>query len=78
MVPIRTFRDALFPKQVTGQELFFAVYYSKPALTNGTYVIKLPNYCKLMSANLHLDYYRLRLERDRESTVLIKRDRNVK
>ena len=32
MVPFRTFRGPLFSKQVTGQELFFAVSYSKPAL----------------------------------------------
>ena len=32
MVPFRTFRGPLFPKPVTGQELFFAVSYSKPAL----------------------------------------------
>ena len=39
MVPFRTFRGPLFPKPVTGQELFFAVSYRKPALvefhTNG-------------------------------------------
>ena len=32
MVPFRIFRGPLFPKPVTGQELFFAVSYSKPAL----------------------------------------------
>ena len=32
MVPFRTFRGPLFPKPVTGQELFLAVSYSKPAL----------------------------------------------
>ena len=31
-VPYRTYRGPLFPKPVTGQELFFAVSYSKPAL----------------------------------------------
>ena len=29
---IRSFRGILFHKPVTGQELFFAVSYSKPAL----------------------------------------------
>ena len=33
MVPFRTFRGPLFPKPVTGQELFFAVSYSKLVLT---------------------------------------------
>ena len=32
LVPFRTFRGPLFPKPVTGQELFLAVSYSKPAL----------------------------------------------
>ena len=32
MVPFKTFRGPLFPNPVTGQELFFAVSYSKPAL----------------------------------------------
>ena len=32
MVPFRTFRGPLFPKPVTGQELFLAVSYSKAAL----------------------------------------------
>ena len=32
LVPFRTFRRPLFPKPVTGQELFFVVSYSKPAL----------------------------------------------
>ena len=32
LVPFRTFRGPLFPKPVTGQELFFAVSYSKLAL----------------------------------------------
>ena len=32
MVPFRTFREPLFPKPVTGQELFLAISYSKPAL----------------------------------------------
>ena len=32
LVPFRTFRGPLFPKPVTGQDLFFAVSYSKPAL----------------------------------------------
>ena len=32
LVPFRTLRGPLFPKPVTGQELFFAVSYSKPAL----------------------------------------------
>ena len=34
LVPFRTFRGPLFPKPVTGQELFLAVSYSKPALTS--------------------------------------------
>ena len=34
LVPFRTVRGPLFPKPVTGQELFFAVSYSKPALTD--------------------------------------------
>ena len=32
LVPFRTFRGPLFPKPVTGQELFLAISYSKPAL----------------------------------------------
>ena len=32
LVPFRTFRGPLFPKPVTGKELFLAVSYSKPAL----------------------------------------------
>ena len=32
LVPFRTFRGPLFPKPVTGQELFLAVSYSKPTL----------------------------------------------
>ena len=32
LVPFRTFRGPLFPKPVTGQELFLAVSYSKLAL----------------------------------------------
>ena len=32
LVPFKTFRGPLFSKPVTGQELFFAVSYSKPAL----------------------------------------------
>ena len=32
LVPFRTFRGPLFPKTVTGQELFLAVSYSRPAL----------------------------------------------
>ena len=32
LVSFITFRGPLFPKQVTGQELFLAVSYSKPAL----------------------------------------------
>ena len=32
----------------------------------------------LMSKNLPLDYYWLKLERDRESLILIKLDRNIK
>ena len=32
LVPFRTFRGPLFPKPVTGQELFFAVSYSKLGL----------------------------------------------
>ena len=32
LVPFRTFRKSLFPKAVTGQELFFAISYSKLAL----------------------------------------------
>ena len=32
LIPLRTFRGPLFPKPVTGQELFFAVSYSKTAL----------------------------------------------
>ena len=32
LVPFRTFRGPLFPKPVTGQELFLAVSYSKPVL----------------------------------------------
>ena len=32
LVPFKTFRGLLFPKPVTGQELFFAVSYNKPAL----------------------------------------------
>ena len=32
LIPSRTFLGSLFPKPVTGQELFFAVSYSKPAL----------------------------------------------
>ena len=31
LVPFRTFRGPLFPKPVTGQELFFAISYSKLA-----------------------------------------------
>ena len=31
---IRSFRGSLLPKPVTGQELFFAISYSKPALAN--------------------------------------------
>ena len=31
-IPYRIFRDPLFHKPVTGQELFFAVSYSKPVL----------------------------------------------
>ena len=31
-MPFRIFRGPLFHKSVTGQELFFAVSYSKPAL----------------------------------------------
>ena len=34
LVPFRTFRGPLFPKPITGQELFFAVSYSKPALAS--------------------------------------------
>ena len=34
LVPFRASRGPLFPKPVTGQELFFAVSYSKPALTH--------------------------------------------
>ena len=34
LVPFRTFRGPLFPKPVTGQELFFAISYSKLALTS--------------------------------------------
>jgi hypothetical protein len=34
LVPFRTFRGPLFPKPVTGQELFLAVSYSKPALAS--------------------------------------------
>ena len=33
-----TFRDPLLHKPVTGQELFFAVYYSKPALEKVCYL----------------------------------------
>ena len=33
-IPFRIFRGPLFHKPVTGQELFFAVSYSKPALDN--------------------------------------------
>jgi hypothetical protein len=32
LVPFKTFRWPLFSKPVTGQELFLAVFYSKPAL----------------------------------------------
>jgi hypothetical protein len=32
LVPFRTFRGPLFTKPVTDHELFFAIYYSKPAL----------------------------------------------
>ena len=32
MVPFKTFRGPLFPKPVTGQELFFAVSYIKLAI----------------------------------------------
>ena len=32
LVPFRTFRGPLFLKPITGQELFLAVSYSKPAL----------------------------------------------
>ena len=35
-LPFRTFRGPLYPKPVTGQELFFAVSYSKPALVHPT------------------------------------------
>ena len=34
LVSFRTFRCPLFPKPVTGHELFFAVSYSKPALAH--------------------------------------------
>jgi accessory gene regulator protein AgrB len=36
LVPFRTFRGPLFPKPVTGQELFLVVSYSKPALSNNS------------------------------------------
>ena len=32
LVPYRTFREPLFPKPVTGQELFSAISYNKSAL----------------------------------------------
>ena len=35
LVPFRSFRGPLFPKPVTGQELFWAVSYSKQALDSG-------------------------------------------
>ena len=37
MVPFRAFKGPLFPKPVTGQELIFAVSYSKPALIISTF-----------------------------------------
>ena len=43
LVPFRTFRGPLFPKPVTGQELFLAVSYSKPALEYRTEEISARN-----------------------------------
>ena len=37
-LPFRIFRGPLFHKPVTGQELFFAVSYSKPALVETIFV----------------------------------------
>ena len=34
LVPFRAFRGPLFPKPVIGQELFFAISYSKAALND--------------------------------------------
>ena len=34
LVALRTFRGSLFPKPVTGQELFSAVFYSQPAIVS--------------------------------------------
>ena len=42
LVPFRTFRRPLFPKPVTGKELFFAVSYSKAAL-NSSYCCAAPS-----------------------------------
>ena len=39
LVPFRIFRGTLFSKPITGQELFFAVSYSKPALVK--YIMKI-------------------------------------
>ena len=33
-IPFRVFRGPLFPKPITGQDLFFAVSYFKPALVS--------------------------------------------
>ena len=67
LVPFRIFRGPLFPKPVTGQELFFAISYSKPALGCGNcwqkYGIYLRNQsdsyyyqlmCKFMGLKRHL------------------------
>ena len=49
--PFRIFRGPLFHKRVTGQELFFALYFSKPALLTymlhhvHTKYIRLPIFC---------------------------------
>ena len=44
LVPFRTFRRPLFSKPVTGQELFFAISYSKPALVGLGYIQSYSNH----------------------------------
>ena len=55
LVPFRSFRGPLFPKPVTGQELFFAVSYSKLALVYPVLVsrfVKTFNFKKNVTPNI--------------------------
>ena len=51
-IPSRIFRDPLFHKPVTGQEPFFAVSYSKPALIRGVKVLFLVIECYSISKDV--------------------------